>query len=35
MADLDVRVVADDEILLRHFLLDSSVDYQALKLDIV
>jgi hypothetical protein len=35
MADLDVRVVAEDGTILRHFLLDSSVDYQALKLDIV
>jgi hypothetical protein len=28
MADLDVRVIGPDGVLLRHFELDPSVDYQ-------
>jgi len=30
MADLEVRVIAEDGALLRHLILDPSVDYQAL-----
>ena len=29
MADLDVRVIAQDGTLIRHLTLDPSVDYQA------
>jgi len=35
MADLDVRVVDEDGVLLRHFELDPKVDYQAKSRDIV
>ena len=35
MADLDVRVIDEDGVLLRHFELDPSVDYQAKSRDIV
>jgi transposase InsO family protein len=35
VADLDVRVIDEDGVLLRHFELDPSVDYQAKSRDIV
>jgi transposase InsO family protein len=35
MADLDVRIVDEDGAILRHFMLDPSVDYQAQSRDIV
>src|SRR5665213_2399320 len=35
MADLDVRVIDEDSVLLRHFELDPSVDYQAKSRDII
>jgi transposase InsO family protein len=35
MADLDVRLIDEDGVLLRHFELDTSVDYQAKSRDIV
>jgi transposase InsO family protein len=35
MADLDVRVIDEDGVLLRHFELDPTIDYQAKSRDIV
>jgi hypothetical protein len=35
MADLDVRVIDEDGVVLRHFELDPAVDYQAQARDIV
>jgi hypothetical protein len=35
VADLDVRVIDEDGVMIRHFELDPSVDYQGRSRDIV
>jgi hypothetical protein len=35
VADLDVRLIDDDSLMIRHFELDPSVDYQGWSRDIV